>query len=375
MVIYVSMFVYVFLIGYFGKTYVIKQGCGDRYFSQINIAFAILIFVLPVFFIGLRTNYIDTKAYINGFLVLDTDWNSIVDNIRESKSSGFLMYEWVIKRFISTNPSVFLMITAVIQAVALIKLYYKYSPDYSYSVLLFFLSCSFVNMMNGIRQFLAVSLIIFFSNYIFNKNYVKFAIVVIVAITIHFSAIVWIPVFFLVQGKPWNKKTVVFAVGIVLAVVFVDRFTNILSMMIEDTSYAGYTEQFSSDGGSNIAHTAIAFVPVFIAWIGRKPLEQKADKCIKIMVNISLVGALMSLLANFTSGILMGRLPIYFTVYNFALLPWLFDNVFERRSAKLMRVLCLCGYIAYAIYYMYNAWGAAGMPYISDVLGINTWQS
>lgn len=373
MIIYSLMFVYVFAVGAIGRTYILSKGIITKYDSRMTKIIAVLVLALPVFFIGIRTNYIDTKGYIEGFNALETNWTSLVFGIEDSKGAGWLVYEWIIKRFVTKNANMFLMITAIIQAGAILKLYYKYSCDYAYSMLLFFLSCSFVNMMNGIRQFLAVALILYFSDYIFEKKYIKFIIVGMLACTIHISAIVWILAIFLVQGKPWNVRTILFGLLVLLSILYVDRFTGLLEDTLSNTIYSGYTAQFSVDDGSNIMHTFIALVPVAISFIGRNIIDTINDNKINVMVNISVLGVMTSLLANFTSGILIGRMPIYFTMFNFALLPWLFENVFTDSSKKLIRIICIVGYAGYAFYYMKHSWGAAGMPYISDILGINTW--
>ena len=118
----------------------------------------------------------------------------------------------------------------------------------------------------------------------------------------------------------------------------------------------------------------IAMIPLVVAYWGKGIIYKISNVKANIMINISLFGVMISLFANFTSGILIGRMPIYFTVFNYALLPWLFENVFHLRSKRWVTVLCLVGYIAYAAYYMKASWGSRGMPYISDILGINTWR-
>lgn len=365
MIIYVSMVLYILCIGYIGKTFSIKRGVIQKYNNGTTCFFAVLVLTLPVFLIGMRTDFIDTWAYLYEFKNLPTNWVELSSDFEDSKGVGWLIYEWIIKRFITQNPNTFLMITAIIQAGAILKLYFKYSNDYPFSVLLFFLSCSFTNMMNGIRQFLAVALLLYFADWIFQKKYLKFLVVVLLAYTIHVSAIIWLPIMFVVHGKPFNKKTMLFSVLVVLAVFSVDSFTNLLEDSLEGTAYDGYTSQFASDDGSSIMHTIIAAVPVVLAYVCKDKIAEINDTKINIMINISVVCTMVSLLANFTSGILIGRMPIYFTVFNYALLPWLF-NAFDKKTEKIIRTLCALGYGAFFVYYMYST----GMAYASSVLGI-----
>lgn len=374
MVVYWSIFVYVFVVGYVGKAFVKNNKIKSKYDNGTTLFFAVAVLILPVFFIGLRTNYVDTKAYISGFNEISKNFSDVYGSLSGSKNPGWLIYEWIIKFFFTENANAFLMITAIIQAGALLKFYYKYSSDYVYSVLLFFLSMNFaMGMMNGIRQFLAISLILYFSDYIFDRKYLKFLIVVLIAYFIHSTAIIWAVGIFVIQGKPWNTKVIICIVLSVFAILFVDQFTNLLDEGLEATNYSGYTQQFSSDDGSNPMHTAIYAVPVLIAFWKRKRIEEFDNKNLNIMINISVLTFAISLVANFTSGILIGRMPIYFGVFNYALLPLLFDKAFDKKDGSIMKVLCVAGYVCYALYYMNNSWGSKGMPYISDILGINTW--
>lgn len=375
MVVYCSMFLYVFIIGYTGKMFTKGRNLKTKYDNGTTLFFAVAMLILPVIFIGLRTNYIDTRLYMTLFDDSTTSFSRLFDSLAEDKGPAWSIYQWIIKRFITKNASAFLMITAIIQAGALLKFYYKYSSDFVYSMLLFFLSMDFADwMMNGIRQFLALSLILYFADYIFEKKYLKFLAVVLIAYFIHNTAIIWAVGIFIVQGKPWNSRVIICVCLAVLAILFVDQFTDLLDNALENTSYAGSTEQFSEDDGSNPMRTLIFAVPVFIAFWKRKRIADANNNNLNIMINISVIAFALSLIANFTSGILIGRLPIYFGIFNYALFPVLFDNAFDKKDKSILKVLCVIGYVCYAVYYMLNMWGSKGMPYISDVLGINTWK-
>lgn len=360
------MVLYVFITGYMGAWLVSYTGISCKYKNYTTVGIAILSMTLPVILIGLRTNVADTLAYSKGFNNLSTDFSVVTSALGDSKGPGWLIYEWFIKRFVSTDVNIFFMITAIIQAGGIIKLYYKFSDHYPFSISLFFMSGSFYYMLNGIRQFMALAFMLYFLDWFFEKKYIRFAIVILIAMTIHTTIILWIPIMFIVQGKPWNKKTLFFIALILMAVTSVSQFTDLLETALTDTVYEGITEQFAFDDGSNIIRTIIAAVPVFLSLLGKEIIEKAEDQRINILVNLSIVNTLISLLANFTSGILIGRLNIYFSVFSFALYPWLIKNIFNRNSARVMNIMCYVGYLGYAIYYLRN------LAYISDILRINT---
>lgn len=367
MIIYFLMVAYVFLIGVAAKQQVVSGATISKNNNYTNLAFAILIFALPVLFIGFRGYVADTSAYINGYNNLPPEFPVLEDDIFKTRGYGWKVYIYILKYVFHLNTDWFLMLTAMLQAGALIKLYYKYSTDYPLSSLLFFLSVSFMQMMNGLRQFFAICLILYFVDWIFKKKYIRFLIVVFIAISIHNVAIVWVAAVFLIQGKPANIRMLIFSFFIILAIAFVDQFTNLLEESVSETSYAGYTNQFSKDNGSNIAHTLVAAVPLVIAFIGRDKIAKLDDRVTNVLVNISILETMISLLGNFTSGILIGRMPACFSAFGYVLLPRLFQQTFNEKDARTMRLLCVLGYLAYFFYYMIHMKPA----YHSIVLGLN----
>lgn len=367
MVLYWSMFLYVGVFGYITQFYYQQSSKERKYESKVPLVMGVVLLAVPVFFIGMRSDYGDTYAYINSFNNMTSDFSELWAARTEIKGFGYELYVFFIKNYISSDPNVYLMITATIQACGILKIYYKYSTNFTYSLLLFFLSMAFLYMMNGIRQFMAACIVFLFSDSLFKRRTLRFLLVVLLASTIHSSVLLWIPVYFVVQGKPWNLKVILAIVSIVVVILALDSFTDILSDSLEGTNYEDYTNQFEKDDGSSIVHTLIAFIPVVLAFWKRREIEEKNNKIISIIVNCVVVEVLINLLANFTSGILIGRLPIYFKPLGFILLPWMMDNVIDEKDRRMVRNLCMIGYVLFALYYMYSM----NIYYLSVPLGLD----
>lgn len=366
MIVYSIMVVYIFIIGAVAKQRVTSGAALSRYNNNTTLSFAILIFALPVFFIGMRSYVADSSAYIRAFQSLKPDFSSLSEGVFKTRGYGWVLLEVLIKKYISSDYSVFFMIIAIFQSGALIKLYYRYSLDYPFSVLLFFLSCSFIYMLNGLREFTAVCLILYFSDYIFNKKYIKFILIVLLATTIHIAAIVWLVAIFLVQGKPGNWRIIVFGFVVLLAIAYIDQFTNLLEDSLVGTSYEGYTNQFEKDSGSNIAHSLVAVIPVAISLWGKNRLKNNADNITKVLINVAVLCLMSSVLANFSSGLLIGRITIFFTPFTYALLPRLFLQAVDDKDGHTLRALCGLFYTVYFVYYIYHT----HFIYHSSVLGM-----
>ena len=63
------------------------------------------------------------------------------------------------------------------------------------------------------------------------------------------------------------------------------------------------------------------------------------------------------LVSMVTSGIYVGRLPIYTSLYGYMLLPWVIDQIFEKNSAILVKVLMIVCYLGFFYYQMHFTWG------------------
>ena len=173
----------------------------------------------------------------------------------------------------------------------------------------------------------------------------------------HLSALLMLPCIFIVQGKPWNKKTLLFLAAVVLAILFVDRFTDVLETLLANTQYDDVVQQFAYDDGTNLLRVLVYSVPSVLALIGRKQIQKADNTIINLSINMSIISMGIYIVSMFTSGIYIGRLPIYFSLYNYILLPWEIDNLFTKRSAVVLKIVMIGFYIAYCYYQMVVAWG------------------
>lgn len=356
MIIYFTIFTYVLFFGYLGKRTAdmninIRE---KKYSNNVNFVYAILIIILPLLLISYGYPNSDKYAYFTYFENLDINDNTFFDDVWESKGPLWLVIQWFIKKYITSSADSFLLIITFFQMFSICKFYYKYSSDYPNSILLFFLSMSFYNMMNGIRQFSALCLIILFCDWLFKKKYVPFLFIVILAYYIHSSAIVWAFAILIIYGEPFNKRMIASALIVALAILFLDQFTSLLENSLSDTLYAGYTNQFNEDDGGNIINTIIYFIPVLLSFIKRKQILAISNSIVNISINCTIIAFLFSVLSLFTSGILIGRLPMYFSLFSFILYPWLFKEVYNDDNTMMIKYLCYIGYTAFAIYYVFS---------------------
>ena len=276
----------------------------------------------------------------------------------------------LLKKFTS-DYNVWFTIIAVISGICVMIPLYKYSSNFGVSAFLFMASCQFSWMFNGMRQFLVASIIFACTGLVLRRKFIPYTIIVCLLSTIHTSALILIPMYFIVTGEPWNKRTMLFVGGIILAILFTSKFTGMLEDVVENTDYATSMEEFKeTDDGTSIMRIAVESVPVIIAFVYRNRIKDKLTPIIKLSINMSLVASGLYVISKIArSGIMLGRLPIYFSMYNLILLPWLIKNIFNKEEKRLVYYLMIVLYIAFFYYQMVVTWN--GFGYASKILGLN----
>lgn len=374
MTIYVFMLIWVIIFGILANV-TSKIVCVDSenmiYEQRVNLFFALMTFSVIIFFASLRSSVADTAAYVSMFKSYPSDLSQIdgLLNGVAKRYPGFLVLTVILKKFTS-DYNVWFTIIAVISGICVMIPLYKYSSNFGVSAFLFMASCQFSWMFNGMRQFLVASIIFACTGLVLRRKFITYAIIVCLLSTIHTSALILIPMYFIVTGEPWNKRTMLFVGGIILAILFTSKFTGVLEDVVENTDYATSMEEFKeTDDGTSIMRIAVESVPVIIAFVYRNRIKDKLTPIIKLSINMSLVASGLYVISKIArSGIMLGRLPIYFSMYNLILLPWLIKNIFNKEEKRLVYYLMIVLYIAFFYYQMVITW--KGFGYASKVLGL-----
>lgn len=372
MIIYLSMILWPLLIYYVYSLnhkeeimltdYNLKQGIQNK----IPWMYAIIVFGYFIFWIGIRNGVGDTTAYMYMFDSVSPDFNTAWSEIDwEGKGPGFEILSVIFKCFISQDPQWWIMTIAIISGVCILIVLHNYSIDYFYSCFLFISMITFVWMMNGIRQFIAVSILFLCCNWIVKGKFIKFIIAVLLMCTIHTTAILMIPLFFIARIKPWSGKIYAFIAAMILLCIFSEPFFNGLDSVLSDTAYSGSTAQFADDDGVNpirVVFYAVIPTMVFLRRDRFVPYYEKFP-ILPICINMSLITAALYLVGMFTSGLLIGRFPIYSEVYNLILIPFVFKIAFDKEEQQIAKPVYTI--ILFAFFYLQER----GLTYTSELTG------
>lgn len=162
-----------------------------------------------------------------------------------------------------------------------------------------------------------------------------------------------IPLVIALQGKAWNKRTLIVIGLSILAITFVGQFTSFVDFSMQDTQYSNVVTDYTNagDNGTNILRVLVYAIPTIIAFIGRKEIIKADDKLIHFCTNASLISTGLYALSMFTSGIFFGRMPIYLSLYNYILLPWEIKHIIPEHLRK---PIVMIMFVLYFVFYYYQ---------------------
>ena len=322
--------------------------------------FALFIFLPLLYMTATRGAFADTYLYLKIF-------EAMPDTLREipaylgtvKKDAGFSLVSAVIHAVFGNREVIYLGLIGIAQSAVLIRVYRKYSTNFLLSFFLFIASTDYVSwMLNGMRQFCAVTLIFSSTVFMLQKRWIPTVLLILAASTLHQSALLMLPIVFIVQGRAWNSRTLLFLLAVLTMVVFVDQFTDILDEMMQETQYANVVSDWKAwdDNGTNVIRVLVYAVPTILSVIGLYHIRAANDPVINLCTNMSIVSTGLYIVSMFTSGVFIGRLPIYASLYNYILLPWQLDNLFTERSAGFAKMAMVGMYLLFYFYQMHFAW-------------------
>ena len=328
MIVYTGALIWVLLLCMYNSQG--RMDLSEKQYPTRTQAFLAMFYL--VFFLGLRSAGADTSAYIVGYRMLPEGFDIAIKTALDfsQEENLFEAYGVAMKTLFGNNYTPYLFGIAAFSGFAIAKCLYRYSEGFFTSMILFIMWGTWSWMFNGIRQFTAVSIVFLALSFMERRRPVLYMLAVFIAFRVHTAALMMLPMYFVVRSEPWSGRTLIILAVTALAVMFSSQFLGALGSVSEsmDLSYGETitSSYFTSDDGSNIIRTLIFAVPTGLAFIHRETIRRDAPDVIKICVNMSILCVCVSAVANVTSGIYIGRLPIFFSMYNLLLLPWLFCN-------------------------------------------------
>lgn len=278
---------------------------------------------------------IGIQLFIISALRVDTgfdfdDYNNIFIEISHLRIKDFLTfpvekgYE-LLNAFIAIFTQNFqwvIVITAFLTIVILTVVVYRYSENYILSFLLYIPFFYFFTL-SGIRQGLALSISLLSFQFLREKKFFKYCFVVFLATSFHYTAIILLPAYFILNIKLTWKKISVFGALTLIIYLFTERIFLLMSRLIP--KYSGYgtgegiAQYLNGQSWKSIVVSVLVFVLMLLF---HRRLEEK-DARNSVYLNIAFISVLLSIFQTKVG--VLDRFPYYFNIYMIFSLPMLVD--------------------------------------------------
>jgi hypothetical protein len=285
---------------------------------------------------------VDIERYVANFYYISNtrSWSDV-------SYSTDLGYECLVKliSYITNDHQVYLAIIAAIFAISVSIFIYKYSDEPSFSFFALLPFSFFYFSMTGLRQTIAISILLFAYKYIKEKRLIKFLIIVGIASLFHITALVFILAYFVAYRKINYKYLLSLTIFILIIYVFRVSFIQYIldNIFIHRGRYYSVTP---SDAG---IPTLITYVTIFIAGLIFKKNVLKWDEKSNILYNMLILGIVFQMLVTVNPNIfrismyfniyniifIPKRISMYFNIYNIIFIPKLLNSIKDRKFASL----------------------------------------
>lgn len=331
--------------------------------------FMIVVIVWMTCFSFLRTSYNDTETYITHFMQSETAADFFVrDGLLDWTGNPLSELYRDVVRDATTNYHIYFFFPAFLSSFAVVKLFKRYSVNPAFSLLIFFSIGTYVMYIAALKQCFAMFFLLLALPYAIDRKYVRFYLLVFVAMLFHTHAFMFaiVPLLF---GKPWGKTSI----GFLLAAIF--------TMATYDATLGAFMEYAQSIGALvaeievfdnnpiNILRVIVYWVPALLALAFRKRLFSNSTRTENLFVNMSMVSAFILMIGLVQAANLFARMAAYFEIATAIALPWMIKRLFTKRSAQFITI---CAAVLYFGYFLYEF--GVSKDFGNDYSAISLWQ-
>ncbi|MBQ9729963.1 MAG: EpsG family protein [Clostridia bacterium] len=315
---------------------------------------AAIIFMLSLF-TGLRRQYNDTYAYVDGFIKTGEEFPELFKGeFKLSNTFIFPIWTWFIKNIIADDVTVYLFLCSIVFVGPSVYLMHKYSKDLTFSLVLFLFGGPYLFSFGAVRQMMAAGIVLMAVPALLKKKYVTYYVFFLIAFFMHTYSL-FLVVLPILGLELFNKRTIVFMIAAIIVGLGLSLFTGLMTEVIawfgEDISEDRLTEDYTI----NILRFIVYWIPSILMIISKREVQEGVSDGEKVMMKMSLLSSGFITLALFGNPVLFGRLPYFFYVGTMVSLPYVVQKAFQKNTQRPIYVIAAILYTLYGFYDLYNA--------------------
>lgn len=353
MIVYIVTFIAVYMLSAYASS--CEKHLDKKNRIQYNTSGKIAIFIcalILIFVSGFRY-YVGTDygEYFYNYADKRDNWLLALQNFNEPGLNILAK----IGSWFYDSPVVLFILAAIITIWLCVSTIRKYSSDFCFSMLLFILLGCYQGSFNGIRQYLAMSILFAGHQFIANKKLWKYIFIVFLAFCFHKSAIIMFPVYFVAQSRLSLKTVFIVIVSAILIRFSYDSLLSGFSFLRGEEKDYDFSYFYSA---VNPLRVFVTFAPLVVTLFGKKANHfQKYKDKFQFYLMFSVINAGLSF-ATIQSTYL-ARATIYTEVYATLMYPELIGSFYER-DKRILKVVIL---ILFLIYWLYSIYATDLIPF------------
>jgi len=320
-------------------------------YSYKHKGYLFLSFLLIFIFLALRYDFgNDYMGYYEYFSKVQKASVQDIMNFQEYRSFGFMEFgfTWLNKLF----PNFFLMVAVL----SLFSCYVYYDAIKSYvipylawvSVFMFvFDPYLMLVQSSAMRQTIAICFFIYSIRYLIERNFWKFGLLILIGSLFHKSAILLLPIYFLITPRQWNKSILIVLIIFYLTIslfgyLFLPLLENIVRLLFPQYHESYMTTIVGNPLNSGIGFLFLSLIFLFIIWSHNKGSTSNI-----IISKLSIVGFVLYPVDIYFN--MFSRIGMYFFPVLILSLPFAI-SLQRSRSLRFLIVSIFILYYAYQFY-------------------------
>lgn len=314
--------------------------CDDRRKKKYIIICGIIMAIM----IGFRykgTGSGDTGFYYSNWeMMSEVSWSGLSDVLKRiDLEHGYQISTWFLSH-IFPHGQWALILSGAFFSFSVCRFTYKNSKNPLVALMVFNCLGIFNFMVQGLRQAIAMSICLFAYEQCKKKNFIGFALLVMLACTFHASAIVFILVYFLGMLKLNVKHFCLFAVLAVIGIRLLPYAFRLVNVLINDE----YKMDTASQNGGTVAIMIYMVILLFGLLI-----QDVSDENYALFIYSTIVAAVAMMLRNSVSEI-VERISFYFAFGEMIVLSNSIVSLKKTETRSLITIVAVMLCFGVAIY-------------------------
>lgn len=301
---------------------------------------------------GLRISYNDTGSYIMGYNAADSfeTFMSNPENLKITSNPLFYGLQSFCHMYIK-NVNTFFIICALFENTLLIRFIKRHTRSSDFTFSMFVYTCLGMVMFSlaAQKQILAMSVLTLALDKLFEKKYIKYYLIVLIAGLLHTYAFMFLflPLF---DTELWSLRTYLL---VFLTLIFMYTFQTSIEALLKIADQVGKSIDSSSiyNSGMNRFRVMVYGVVPVLSFLFKGRFRNHLNREDRLFVQMSIISFMLMLLGTINGANLFGRSAYYFSLGFICVLPSIIKCLFNRTSSKIIIAVAL---LCFTLFYCYD---------------------